>query len=165
MCGRGRQNFISSLCIISSFASSPRFIYQSCRYHLPAPQKLSPTVELSTSSDHCLFQQLQIVGENRVGLKTTKVPYCPRHLPSCYRGTLALIRRIHIKRETIVMSSEKSGYFGLKTQESGIRPHTPAPQSSTARSNLAKVQLRNFKPNAMVSNSVNKTALHPGGVE
>ena len=44
------------------------------------------------------------------------------------------------------------------------RPHTPAPQGSTGRSELAKKQLRNLEP-TMVSQSVNKTALHPGGVQ
>jgi hypothetical protein len=45
------------------------------------------------------------------------------------------------------------------------RPQTPAPEDNKARSDLAKAQLRNFKATSMVSNSVNKTALHPGGVQ
>lgn len=44
------------------------------------------------------------------------------------------------------------------------RPLTPAPSSSTARTEVTKLQLKNFNP-AMVSQSVNKTALHPGGVQ
>ncbi len=48
--------------------------------------------------------------------------------------------------------------------ESG-RPQTPAPAEDQAtRSAVAKKNLRAYKP-TMVSNSVNKTALHPGGVE
>jgi len=46
----------------------------------------------------------------------------------------------------------------------GKRPLTPAPGDSKARTELAKTQLRSFNP-AMVSQSVNKTALHPGGVQ
>jgi len=45
-----------------------------------------------------------------------------------------------------------------------FRPHSPAPDTGKARSDLAKVQLRTFS-SKMVSQSVNKTALHPGGVE
>merc|ERR1712000_210129 len=45
-----------------------------------------------------------------------------------------------------------------------IRPHTPSPGTGTARSNLAKTNLRAYS-SKMVSHSVNKTALHPGGVE
>jgi len=44
------------------------------------------------------------------------------------------------------------------------RPLTPAPGDSKARTELAKRQLRDLKP-TMVSQSVNKTALHPGGVQ
>jgi hypothetical protein len=44
------------------------------------------------------------------------------------------------------------------------RPLTPSPATGKARSDLAKTQLRNYS-SKMVSSSVNKTALHPGGVE
>lgn len=44
------------------------------------------------------------------------------------------------------------------------RPTTPGPESSQARTEVLKRNLRSYKP-TMVSNSVNKTALHPGGVE
>ena len=44
------------------------------------------------------------------------------------------------------------------------RPLTPAPESSTGRTEVTKTQLKNFNPK-MVSQSVNKTALHPGGVQ
>ena len=45
-----------------------------------------------------------------------------------------------------------------------LRPLTPGPGDSKTRTEVAKKQLRNLKP-TMVSQSVNKTALHPGGVE
>lgn len=47
------------------------------------------------------------------------------------------------------------------------RPLTPGPGSTgddKGRTELAKKQLRDLKP-TMVQNSVNKTALHPAGVE
>lgn len=44
------------------------------------------------------------------------------------------------------------------------RPHTPAPAESAGRAEVAKLQLKNFNP-TMVGQSVNKTALHPGGVQ
>lgn len=50
-----------------------------------------------------------------------------------------------------------------KNQPTG-RPLTPAPGDSKARTELAKKQLRDLRP-TMVSQSVNKTALHPGGVQ
>merc|ERR1711977_553149 len=53
--------------------------------------------------------------------------------------------------------------MGLQATQQ-IRPHTPSPASGTARSNLAKTNLRAYS-SKMVSHSVNKTALHPGGVE
>jgi hypothetical protein len=37
-------------------------------------------------------------------------------------------------------------------------------QDSTSRTDILKRQLRDYKPTNMVSHSVNKTALHPGGV-
>lgn len=47
----------------------------------------------------------------------------------------------------------------------GLRPQTPGAEGDQkARADLQKKNLRHYKPN-MVSNSVNKTALHPGGVE
>lgn len=51
--------------------------------------------------------------------------------------------------------------------EPAQRPLTPGPGASgdsKGRTELAKKQLRDLKP-TMVSNSVNKTALHPAGVE
>jgi len=48
--------------------------------------------------------------------------------------------------------------------EPTARPLTPAPGDDTARTEVAKTQLRALNP-TMVSQSVNKTALHPGGVQ
>ena len=44
------------------------------------------------------------------------------------------------------------------------RPETPGAPDSKARTEVYKSNLKAFNP-TMVSNSVNKTALHPGGVE
>lgn len=55
----------------------------------------------------------------------------------------------------------------ISNNEPAQRPHTPGPGASgdsQGRTELAKKQLRDNKP-TMVSNSVNKTALHPAGVE
>lgn len=60
--------------------------------------------------------------------------------------------------------SEQPTVNGTSSVEQNIRPHTPAPGDSTARTELTKTQLQSQKPN-MVSQSVNKTALHPGGVQ
>jgi len=58
-----------------------------------------------------------------------------------------------------------SDYFNrLKNSPAPARPLTPAPDNSQARADVVKTNLRAFKP-TMVTNSVNKTALHPGGVE
>lgn len=60
-------------------------------------------------------------------------------------------------------SQSASDKKGSSEKEPG-RPNTPAPQGSTGRTELIKKQLRALKP-TMVSQSVNKTALHPGGVQ
>jgi hypothetical protein len=45
------------------------------------------------------------------------------------------------------------------------RASSPSEGTGTARSTVAKTQLKNHPQAMMVSNSVNKTALHPGGVQ
>jgi hypothetical protein len=45
------------------------------------------------------------------------------------------------------------------------RPSSPSAGTGFARSSVAKTQLRSHPQAKMVLNSVNKTALHPGGVE
>jgi len=45
------------------------------------------------------------------------------------------------------------------------RASSPSEGTGIARSTVAKTQLKNHPQATMVSNSVNKTALHPGGVE
>lgn len=70
------------------------------------------------------------------------------------------VRKIQYQGE-FPMASDYSARLQATHQ---IRPHSPSPATGTARSDLAKVQLRAFS-SRMVSQSVNKTALHPGGVE
>jgi len=57
-----------------------------------------------------------------------------------------------------------NGISDRRTSTAEPRPATPGPEESQARAEIAKTQLRNFNP-TMVSQSVNKTALHPGGVQ
>lgn len=57
-----------------------------------------------------------------------------------------------------------SDYSARLQAAHSIRPQSPSPATGTARSTLAKTNLRAFSTK-MVSHSVNKTALHPGGVE
>jgi hypothetical protein len=65
------------------------------------------------------------------------------------------------KTQFRIMASDYSARLQATEQ---LRPHTPSPATSTARTNLAKTNLRAYS-SKMVSHSVNKTALHPGGVE
>ena len=62
--------------------------------------------------------------------------------------------------------SNVNGTSDSRTSQSNPsgRPLTPAPGDNKARTELAKKQLRDLKP-TMVSQSVNKTALHPSGVQ
>lgn len=60
--------------------------------------------------------------------------------------------------------STVNGINDRRTSQAEPRPTTPGPADNQVRSEVAKVQLRNFNP-TMVSSSVNKTALHPGGVQ
>ena len=45
------------------------------------------------------------------------------------------------------------------------RPSSPSSGTGTARATISKNQLKNYPQSTMVTKSVNKTALHPGGVE
>lgn len=56
-------------------------------------------------------------------------------------------------------------YFQRLNSSNTGRPNTPAADQSKARTEVLKRNLRSYKPTSMVSHSVNKTALHPGGVE
>lgn len=58
-------------------------------------------------------------------------------------------------------------YFARTQGSDNPRPLTPSAGSGKARTEVLKANLRAYKPTDpnMVSNSVNKTALHPGGVE
>jgi hypothetical protein len=56
------------------------------------------------------------------------------------------------------------------SEETSSKPNAPRASSpsegtGTARSTVTKTQLKNHPQAMMVSNSVNKTALHPGGVQ
>ena len=61
-----------------------------------------------------------------------------------------------------------SDYFARVKGAESHRPATPSAGTGKARTEILKANLRAFKPAStpgMVSNSVNKTALHPSGVE
>lgn len=82
------------------------------------------------------------------------------------RSPLARFRESGIERSVAPMSTptKLSSQLSAQPRTEGLgRPLTPAPAESKARTELAKQQLRRFHP-GMVSQSVNKTALHPGGV-
>lgn len=53
---------------------------------------------------------------------------------------------------------------GTPNSQVTLRPLTPAPGDSQTRTEVNKKQLLDNNPK-MVSQSVNKTALHPGGVQ
>lgn len=74
---------------------------------------------------------------------------------------LAPEQEVYKRHNSASMASDYSARLQATEQ---IRPHTPSPGTGTARSNLAKTNLRAYS-SKMVSHSVNKTALHPGGVE
>jgi hypothetical protein len=61
------------------------------------------------------------------------------------------------------MASSEQSLSAAKTNA----PRAPSPSqgTGTARANVSKTQLTNHPQAMMVSNSVNKTALHPGGVQ
>ena len=65
------------------------------------------------------------------------------------------------------MSAQDKDYFARVKGPETIRPATPSAGTGKARTEVFKANLRAYKPTGskMVSNSVNKTALHPGGVE
>ena len=81
------------------------------------------------------------------------------------KPTLGLIDRNHITYTHFPMSG--SDYFSRLKGEASARPTTPSEGTGTARTDVLKRNLRDYKPTGpkMVSQSVNKTALHPGGVE
>ena len=59
--------------------------------------------------------------------------------------------------------SESNSYSRVTAPSTRLT--TQGKDTAQTRTDILKRQLRDFKPNRMVSNSVNKTALHPGGVE
>jgi hypothetical protein len=46
-----------------------------------------------------------------------------------------------------------------------VRQTSPAPATGTARQQVQKAQLQNVPVTNMLTNNVNRTALHPGGVQ
>lgn len=96
-----------------------------------------------------------------------KPPRCPPISPvfssgiALHIGLAPSSGRYNTRSIPQVMASDYSTRLKAVHQ---IRPHSPSPATGTARSDLAKTQLRAYS-SRMVSQSVNKTALHPGGVE
>jgi hypothetical protein len=87
------------------------------------------------------------------GSELSRAIFAVRHGP--------IVRKVQYQGRIPRMASEYSTRLEAVQHP---RPHTPSPATGTARSELAKTQLRNYS-SKMVSQSVNKTALHPGGVE
>lgn len=61
--------------------------------------------------------------------------------------------------------SDQNNSNSQSSDQAPQRPLTPAPTEDAGRIELVKKQLRDTKPTTMVSQSVNKTALHPSGVQ
>ena len=119
----------------------------------------------STSTAYRLFQS-SLVGQSRTAsaTKTTSSPSDLSRSPFGISTSNRLgpsVRKIQYQRQFSHMASDYPSRLKAVQQ---IRPHSPSPATGTARSELAKVQLRAFS-SRMVTHSVNKTALHPGGVE
>ena len=83
------------------------------------------------------------------------------------KPTLGLVARKQITYTYFPMSAQEKDYFARVKGPETIRPVTPSAGTGKARTEVFKANLRAYKPTGskMVSNSVNKTALHPGGVE
>jgi protein-tyrosine-phosphatase len=104
-----------------------------------------------------------------------KVKHSPRNqtlLPLRYVPVLCGEAHVHAR----LTAQDSRGYSILIVMDSGkkhnippIRPTSPSPLSSDiARQIVSKQQHNNYHSSSlkeMVSHSVNKTALHPGGVE
>ena len=93
----------------------------------------------------------------------------PSHLrpPDFFRQTIV---RFHIDRPLLRILPAAALQMAETEQSTSSKPDVPRAASpsegtGTARSNVAKTQLTNHPHAMMVSNSVNKTALHPGGVQ
>ena len=63
------------------------------------------------------------------------------------------------------MASNALDPMSQERRPSTVRQTSVAPEAGKTRSEVFKKQLRGTQFNSMVSQSVNKTALHPGGVE
>ena len=112
--------------------------------------------------------QSAILGQVRtLRPRKTLPPFSDLTRPAFGKGTLnplGLDSTLTVRVYQEARSPMASDYSTRLEAVHQYRPHSPSPATGTARSNLAKVQLRNFSVK-MVTHSVNKTALHPGGVE
>lgn len=52
-----------------------------------------------------------------------------------------------------------------KERRDSVRQISPSPAAGTARQTVQKAQLQSVPFAAMLTNNVNRTALHPGGVQ
>jgi hypothetical protein len=102
---------------------------------------------------------------NQLG-PTTPVLFRNANRPSDF-SLLSWSARLLSQASSRPLRMMASNNLNLPSQErrpSAVRQASVAPDNKT-RSEVAKKQLRATQFSAMVSNSVNKTALHPGGVE
>lgn len=121
----------------------------------------------SKSTVYHLFQSAS-AGQTRIASTSRKLPSSPdlSRRPFGNNPTRRLgpgFRKVQVQYQgrSSHMASDYSTRLSAIHQ---IRPQSPSPATGTARTDLAKTQLRNYS-SRMVSQSVNKTALHPGGVE
>src|SRR5271156_3850517 len=61
--------------------------------------------------------------------------------------------------------SEPQSPSALTHRRPSVRQISPSPATGTARQEVQKVQLQNAPLANMITNNVNRTALHPGGVQ
>lgn len=114
------------------------------------------------------FFQSARFGQSRTGCASRSLPCSPDlsrrpfgNSPTRHLGPGLRKVQVQYQGRFLKMASD---YSTRLTAVHQIRPQSPSPATGKARSDLAKTQLRNFS-SRMVSHSVNKTALHPGGVE
>ena len=119
-------------------------------------------------SNHCRLGKIRVQThykkrQTSLTCPETKPPDLTRRRTS--KPTLGPVARNHISYTHFPMSAED--YFARVKGNDTLRPVTPSAGTGKARTEILKTNLRAFKPtnSNMVSNSVNKTALHPGGVE
>jgi len=114
------------------------------------------------------FFQSACFGQSRIAVASRTSPCAPDlsrrpfgNSPTRHLGPGGRKVQVQYQGRFLNMASD---YSARLTAVHQIRPQSPSPATGKARSDLAKTQLRNYT-SRMVSQSVNKTALHPGGVE